>query len=187
MTTPISSADELARGRKFSSRELQTLLLALLADEPRHGYQLMRQIEARANGCYRPSAGVIYPALTHLEQAGYLLGVAAGKRKSYRLTEAGRREVEATRQSAQVLWDKLDSLGQKMALVRRAFADDEARSASEARGSAQTVMAAFAALQTLVLASDQVSPDEQHRLVAALERAAREILAGAPSVTDTPV
>jgi DNA-binding PadR family transcriptional regulator len=187
MSASFSAADELARGRKFSSAELQTLLLALLGDEPRHGYQLMRQIEARSNGCYRPSAGVVYPALGHLEQAGYLLGVAAGKRKRYRLTEAGRRQVEASRQSAQVLWAKLDSLGQKMALVRRAFAHDEARSQSDARGSGPSVVAAFETLQALVLAGEQGSPEEQRRIVAALERAAQEILAATSPGMDRPV
>lgn len=180
---PGGAADDLARGRKFSSEDLQTLLLALLGAEPRHGYQLTQAIETRSNGAYRPSAGVVYPALAHLEQAGYLLGVAAGKRKSYRLTEAGRREADATQEYAQVLWAKLDVLGQKMAFARHAFAHEEARSRSDSQSHGQTVAAAFEALRNLVLAADQDSAAEQQRVVAALERASREIAAAAGTGT----
>jgi hypothetical protein len=74
-----------------------------------------------------------------------------------------------------------------MALVRRAFAHDEARSQSDARGSGPSVVAAFETLQALVLAGEQGSPEEQRRIVAALERAAQEILAATSPGMDRPV
>ncbi len=167
----------MARGRKFSSGELQLLLLALLGDEPRHGYRLMKQIEARSNGGYRPSAGVVYPALTHLEQAGYVQAVVAGKRRTYTLTEAGRGEAEATQATVHRLWAKLDFLGQQMALVRRTLADEQAWSERDTHSVAQTVMAAFEALKISALVGDGGSPLAQRRIVAILERASQEIAA----------
>jgi DNA-binding PadR family transcriptional regulator len=173
-----SAADELARGRKFSSKELQLLLLALLSDEPRHGYQLTKQIEARSNGCYTPSAGMVYPALSHLEAAGLAQALPSGKRKGYRLTEAGRREVEASRDAVELLWIKLDFLGRKMALARRAFAAEDALSARNTPISSQSVLtAAFEKLKTAVLGAEAGSPAAQPQLVAVLERAAEEIAA----------
>ncbi len=53
-------------GRKLGSADLQTVLLALLADRPSHGYELIKAIEERSGGFYTPSPGVIYPALTYL-------------------------------------------------------------------------------------------------------------------------
>jgi len=172
-----SAADELTRGRKFSSKELQLLLLALLSDESRHGYQLTKQIEARSNGCYTPSAGMVYPALAHLEAAGLAQALPSGKRRGYSLTEAGRRELEASREAVEWLWIKLDFLGRKMALARRAFAADEALSASNPRISNQTVIAALERLTTSVLAAEAGSPAAHSQVIAVLKRAAEEIAA----------
>jgi len=173
-----SAADELARGRKFSSKELRRLLLALLNDEPRHGYQLTKQIETRSNGCYRPSAGMVYPALAHLEEAGLAQALSSGKRKAYGLTEAGRRELEASREGIELLWAKLDFLGRKMALARRAFAAEAALSARNPQVSGQTeITAAFETLKTAALGAESGSPAAQRQVVAALERATEAIAA----------
>ena len=58
-------------GRKLSSNDLQLLLLALLAEKPAHGYELIRALEERSGGAYAPSPGMIYPALTYLEELGH--------------------------------------------------------------------------------------------------------------------
>ncbi len=58
-------------GRKLASDDLQLLLLALIADKPSHGYDLIKLLEERSDGYYVPSPGMVYPALTYLEEAGY--------------------------------------------------------------------------------------------------------------------
>ena len=82
------------RPRLFNPGELQILLLSLIGEEPRHGYDLIREIEARSQGGYAPSPGVVYPALTFMEEAG-LIAVAddGGQRKSYAITEEGRAKI----------------------------------------------------------------------------------------------
>jgi len=182
---PGTAADDLARGRKFSAEELQMMLLALLGNEPRHGYQLMQQIETRSGGGYRPSAGVVYPALTRLEGAGYTRGIASGKRKRYALTEAGLRQLHATRQQTEVLWAKLDFLSENMALVRRAFADEEALSQRDSQDPSQSLRAALENLETAVISATRGSSAERSRIVALLERATQEI-AGVGTESETP-
>lgn len=77
----------------FSHGRLRLYLLKLLADGPRHGYELIRQLEDRFLGLYAPSAGTIYPRLQRLEADGLVTHTAAGGRKTYEITDAGRNEL----------------------------------------------------------------------------------------------
>ncbi|PPV05483.1 hypothetical protein XBLMG947_3424 [Xanthomonas bromi] len=78
-----------ARTRPLEHDDLRLLLLALIAERPRHGYELMRQITALFKGLYTPSAGTIYPALAQLEAAGWVHTDLDAGRKRYRVTAAG--------------------------------------------------------------------------------------------------
>jgi DNA-binding PadR family transcriptional regulator len=77
----------------FSHGRLRLYLLKLLAEGPRHGYELIRLLESRFLGLYTPSAGTIYPRLQRLEAEGRVTHAAAGGRKVYEITEAGRTEL----------------------------------------------------------------------------------------------
>jgi DNA-binding PadR family transcriptional regulator len=79
----------------FSHGRLRLYLLRLLADGPRHGYELIRLLENRFHGLYAPSAGTIYPRLARLEADGLVTHTAAGGRKVYEITDAGRAELAA--------------------------------------------------------------------------------------------
>ncbi|MEU3454462.1 PadR family transcriptional regulator [Micromonospora sp. NPDC006766] len=77
----------------FSHGRLRLYLLKLLDDGPKHGYELIRLLEDRFLGLYAPSAGTIYPRLQRLEVEGLVVHTAAGGRKVYEITEAGRAEL----------------------------------------------------------------------------------------------
>ncbi|MFF0657092.1 PadR family transcriptional regulator [Micromonospora tulbaghiae] len=77
----------------FSHGRLRLYLLKLLDDGPKHGYELIRLLEERFLGLYAPSAGTIYPRLQRLEAEGLVTHTAAGGRKVYEITEAGRAEL----------------------------------------------------------------------------------------------
>lgn len=74
----------------FAPGDLKLLLLALIAEQPCHGYDLIRQIEGMFDGAYSPSPGVIYPTLTFLEESEMIAGDAEGGKKRYSVTDAGR-------------------------------------------------------------------------------------------------
>lgn len=85
-------------GRMFGQGALRLVILSLIAEQPRHGYELIKEIEGRFGGAYSPSPGVIYPSLALLEEqdlirlaAGGAEGVEEGGKKRYAITEAGRR------------------------------------------------------------------------------------------------
>jgi DNA-binding PadR family transcriptional regulator len=77
----------------FSHGRLRLYLLKLLAEGPKHGYELIRLLENRFLGLYAPSAGTIYPRLQRMEAEGLVTHTAAGGRKVYEITEAGRQEL----------------------------------------------------------------------------------------------
>jgi len=81
-----------ARGtRMFEQGDLRLVILALVADTPRHGYDIIREIEARVGGAYAPSPGVVYPTLTLLEEMGLIeVQAAEGSKRLYAVTDAGR-------------------------------------------------------------------------------------------------
>lgn len=86
------------RARPFDYGDLRLIVLAMIAETPRHGYELMKAIEARMGGGYSPSPGVIYPTLSWLEDMGYAAGEAEGGRRSYRITPEGAAFLAANRE-----------------------------------------------------------------------------------------
>ncbi|MBB3824885.1 PadR family transcriptional regulator [Xanthomonas arboricola] len=85
------------RARPLEHGDLRLLLLALIDERPRHGYELMRQIAALFKGLYTPSAGAIYPALAQLEADGWVQTSVDDGRKRYQVTDAGRAHVAQQR------------------------------------------------------------------------------------------
>ena len=79
--------------RVFAPGDLKLLLLALIAEQPCHGYDLIRQIENMFDGAYSPSPGVIYPTLTFLEESDLIQGDAEAGKKRYGVTDAGRQSL----------------------------------------------------------------------------------------------
>ncbi len=75
--------------RLLEHGDLRMLVLHLINEKPRHGYEIIKAIEELAGGGYAPSPGVVYPTLTLLEELGQIAGTAEGSRKSYAMTEAG--------------------------------------------------------------------------------------------------
>jgi DNA-binding PadR family transcriptional regulator len=74
---------------------VRAALLALLAEQPRHGYELIQELSARTNGLWQPSPGSVYPTLQQLEDEGLVRVEEADGRRVFHLTDAGRAEAEA--------------------------------------------------------------------------------------------
>ncbi len=85
------------RERVFGKGDLKYLILDLLRDQPRHGYDIIRELEHRSGGMYTPSAGAIYPTLQMLEDMGAVTSEQREGRKVYTITDEGRRILEDRR------------------------------------------------------------------------------------------
>ena len=167
-------------GRKLSSADLQLVVLALLERQPAHGYELIRTVEETSNGFYTPSPGVIYPALTYLEEIGHAAVEPDGNRKLYRITDAGRAHLDANRAAAQTMLDALSRIGERMEQVREAFAGLDALDPR----AADDLHRARHALKHALFSTRDCTPDEARRIAQILDRATADIL-GRPS-TDRP-
>ena len=99
-------------GRFFEHGDLRHVVLALLEQQPRHGYELIKELEERTGGAYRPSPGVVYPTLALLEDEG-LIRQSAGEsgRKQFEITDKGREELERNRASVDQLFARMDEAG----------------------------------------------------------------------------
>ncbi|MDB5695745.1 MAG: PadR family transcriptional regulator [Sphingomonas bacterium] len=101
------------RGRRmFDGGELRLVLLKLIADEPRHGYDLIREIEELTGGAYAPSPGVVYPTLALLDEMGLIEEQRSeGAKKRFASTEEGRKHLDEKRAEADALIARLTELG----------------------------------------------------------------------------
>ncbi|KAA5609238.1 PadR family transcriptional regulator [Rhodovastum atsumiense] len=96
------------RGRVFDNGDLRLLIMALLAEKPRHGYEIIKALEQCVGQGYSPSPGVIYPTLTLLEELGHasVTEERAGRRL-YALTEAGAADLEPNRPAVEAILSRL--------------------------------------------------------------------------------
>jgi DNA-binding PadR family transcriptional regulator len=102
------------RRRMFEGGELRLVMLLLIEAEPRHGYDIIREIESRTGGAYAPSPGVVYPTLTLLEEVGQVHQVEAqaaeGGKKLYAITDSGKAHLAENRAAAENALARLEAL-----------------------------------------------------------------------------
>jgi DNA-binding PadR family transcriptional regulator len=105
-------------GRLFDYGELRLLLLAMIAERPRHGYELIKAIEERFGGSYSPSPGVIYPTLAWLDDMGYAaIEAEEAGRKLYRITSEGEAFLVANRAAVDALLSRAGTASEGRAQI----------------------------------------------------------------------
>ena len=109
----------------LTSGDLQLIILLLLSEKPRHGYEIIKAVEEQSSGIYMPSPGMVYPALTYLEETGYAVVVTEGAKKLFSVTAQGSDHLNQHRTAAQELWNQLAIYGRKLAHFRKQFAEEE--------------------------------------------------------------
>ncbi|MFI7614926.1 PadR family transcriptional regulator [Nonomuraea terrae] len=95
------------RGRKAKRGDVRAAILALLAEEPRNGYQIIQQIAERSEGGWKPSPGAVYPALQQLTDEGLVIPAESEGRKTFRLTDEGRAYIEEHADEVRAPWDEM--------------------------------------------------------------------------------
>ncbi|MDB5445918.1 MAG: PadR family transcriptional regulator [Phenylobacterium sp.] len=148
-------------GRFLDHGDLRFVLLALIQEQPRHGYELIKELEARTGGAYRPSPGVVYPTLNLLEDEGFVRPSAGETaRKLYEITDDGRKALEENR------------AGVDAVLSRMAEAAERSGAAGPRVGRAMANLGM--ALQQR-LSGPALTPEALDRIVALLDEAAAKI------------
>lgn len=99
-------------GRMFEHGDLKLVILGLLEEKPRHGYEIIKELEERSGGRYAPSPGTVYPTLTLLEDMGYAIASSEpGGKKVYAITDEGRQYLTENRTAVDDIFDRLSELG----------------------------------------------------------------------------
>jgi DNA-binding PadR family transcriptional regulator len=147
----------------FGRAQLRLVLLRLIADEPRHGYDLIKAMEERSGGHYSPSPGVIYPALALLADEGLIAEQQSDdQRRKFAITPAGEAALAEDAEEAARAIERLDALG---AHAERHRAPSIERAA----------MNLFTAVGQRMREGDDESGDLPHRIAEILDEAAQKI------------
>jgi DNA-binding PadR family transcriptional regulator len=115
------------RGRVFEQGDLKYVILQLLSEKPRHGYEIIKELEERFGGAYAPSAGTVYPTLALLEDLGYASVVPEeGGKKVYTITPAGEKYLEENKSAVEDIFERIQDFGssilsESMMDVNKAF------------------------------------------------------------------
>jgi DNA-binding PadR family transcriptional regulator len=168
-------------GRKLASGDLQLLIMKLLDEKSRYGYEIIRELEERSKGFYVPSPGMVYPALTYLEELGHATVAADGARKLYSITESGKEHLTKNLAAAEALLTQFGRVGERMDRMRRALDAEEREEGGEEpdadheRHGSRELHRARRDLKFALHDKRHSSREEQLRIAAILTRAAAEI------------
>jgi DNA-binding PadR family transcriptional regulator len=108
-------------GRRFGRADVRAAILALLAEAPRHGYEIMQEAVERSQGAWRPSPGSVYPTLQQLEDEGLIRAEAVDGRRVYHLTDRGREHAERRREELAAVWESVAGRADEGALRMRSL------------------------------------------------------------------
>jgi DNA-binding PadR family transcriptional regulator len=170
----FGGGDMIRAGRMLATGDPRLIALALIAEQPRHGYEIIKVLEEKTAGWYSPSPGIVYPTLTFLEEAGYVTGEAEGAKKLYTITDEGRAHLDQNRDFVDAVLERLTALGSKIERVRRRFGRDEDEERG-GRGLPTLVRAALEHLREVAGERLEHDADLESKLVEILARAAQEL------------
>ena len=150
------------RERLFDSGELRLVILALLAEKPSYGYEIIKAIEERLSGGYAPSPGVVYPTLTLLEEEGYAtVSSSEGNKKLYTVTDTGTEYLKTNQATVKAIFGRMEQAGKVFG-----------------RGRSPQIMRALMNLKfALKMRAGQgnLSPEQTRKIAEAIDAAARVI------------
>jgi DNA-binding PadR family transcriptional regulator len=163
--------DWMRARRMLAQGDLRLVALALIAEAPRHGYEIIKLLEEKTADWYSPSPGIVYPTLTYLEEAGYVTASTEGSKKLYTITEEGSAYLKANREIVDAVLDRLSALGERVSRWRQRVRGDRAD-----RGSLPPLTeAALDHLRETISKRLEGDTDAEAHLVEILARAAADM------------
>jgi DNA-binding PadR family transcriptional regulator len=172
----FGGGDFLRAGRMLAQGDLRLIALALIAEQPRHGYEIIKLLEDKTADWYSPSPGTVYPTLTYLEEAGYVTAQAEGAKKLYTITDEGRAHLDENRDFVDAVLERLSAFGERVTRMRRRFGgDDDEDDDSRGPRVPSLVRAALKNLREVAAERIEDDADAEAKVVEVLARAASEL------------
>jgi len=172
----MGGGNMMRAGRMLAQGDLRLIALALIAEQPRHGYEIIKVLEDKTAGWYSPSPGIVYPTLTYLEEAGYVTAQAEGAKKLYAITDEGRAHLDENRDFVDAVLERLAAIGERVARMRRRFGDDD--DDDDRRRMPPLVRAALENLREVAAKRLDDDAEAEAKVVEVLARAAAELKRG---------
>jgi DNA-binding PadR family transcriptional regulator len=160
-------------GRLLGQGDLRFVILSLLAEKPRHGYELIKALEDLSSGAYSPSPGTIYPTLTYLDEAGYATSTPDQNKKLYTITKEGSQIVNENKEAVAELLSRFSRAGEKMSRFKHMMGRDE--TADIARSDRSPIRKAMHALKTELFSFTDGTKSKQQVVADIITKAAEEI------------
>jgi DNA-binding PadR family transcriptional regulator len=170
----MGGGDMIRAGRMLATGDLRLIALALIAEQPRHGYEIIKVLEEKTDNWYSPSPGIVYPTLTWLEEVGYVTSQSEGAKKLYTITEEGRAHLAENRDFVDAVLDRLAKVGRKIAKMRRRFGGGD-REDGRDDATPSLVTAALDNLRDAARKRLEGDPEAEAKVVEILARAAGEL------------
>ena len=167
----MGGGDMMRAGRMLATGDLRLIALALIAEQPRHGYEIIKVLEEKTSGWYSPSPGMVYPTLTFLEEASYVTAQADGAKKLYTITDEGKSYLDDNKAFVDAVMERFSAIGERIK-ARREREEHEAEGEAHVPGS---VRGAFMDLREAVRDALRASPDAKGRVIDILDRAMQEL------------
>jgi DNA-binding PadR family transcriptional regulator len=173
----MGGGDFIRAGKMLAQGDVRLLALALIVEQPRHGYEIIKVLEEKTAGWYSPSPGMVYPTLTFLEEVGYVTAQAEGAKKLYTITDEGRAHLEENRDFVDAVLARLTAFGEKVSRMRRRLGRDEDESDRADDAMPRSIKGAFQDLGEAVRELLTRDKTAKGRVVEALDRATAELKA----------
>ena len=170
----FGGGDMMRAGRMLAQGDLRLLALALIAEQPRHGYEIIKVLEEKTEGWYAPSPGIVYPTLTYLEEAGYVTAKTDGTKKLYTITDEGRVYLEQNRAFVDAVMERLAAVGESAGRIRDREREDSVAHSGDA-SMPRSIQGAFQDLSEAVRELLMRDRSAKTRVIEALDRAAEEL------------
>jgi DNA-binding PadR family transcriptional regulator len=169
----MGGGEMMRAGRMLAQGDLRLIALALIAEQPRHGYEIIKVLEDKTAGWYSPSPGIVYPTLTYLEEVGYLTAQMEGAKKLYTITEEGRAHLGENRDFVDAVLERLEAMGERVTRMRRRVQSEE----DERRGPSVSPMvrAAIENLRDIAAKRLEDDADAEAKVVEVLVAAAAQL------------
>jgi len=169
----MGGGDMIRAGRMLAQGDLRLLALALIAEQPRHGYEIIKVLEEKTADWYSPSPGIVYPTLTYLEEVGYVTAQTEGAKKLYTITDEGRAHLAENRDFVDAVLARLAAVGEKIGRMRRR--EEERDDERNAPVVPPLVRAALVNLRDVAAKRLDEDAEAEAKIVEVLARAAAEL------------
>jgi DNA-binding PadR family transcriptional regulator len=190
----MGGGEMMRAGRMLAQGDLRLIALALIAEQPRYGYEIIKLLEDKTAGWYSPSPGIVYPTLTYLEEAGYVTAQAEGAKKLYTITQEGSAHLAENRDFVDAVLERMSTIGEKATRIREHFSRDDSDEGERGgrrhrRGRDRDndgpsvpplVRAALENLRDVAAKQIEADEDAETKIVEVLARAAQEMKKATP-------